>query len=723
MKKLVKFLKPFTLGVVLVFALLFGQALCDLNLPNYMSGIVNVGIQQGGVEHAAPDQISPAGLQLMKTFMNDDDMALTERSYTVPGPAESTSCTLLPDADRDALDDAFGKASWALVSFLRDMAVQSGESPEENEEEMPDLDVAQLYAMLPRLGNRDALIPYLNQAENTDPLLRSQSGIVFARAFYEELGVDMEKMQSDYILRSGLFMLLIALLGGVATVLVSLIASRIAAGVARDLRHALFNKISTFSHAEFDQFSTASLITRSTNDITQIQMFLTFGLRMVCYAPLIATGGIIMAVHKSPSMAWILAIACIVLLGLILVIFAVALPKFKSMQKLVDRLNLVSREHLSGLMVIRAFGAEDHEKTRFAEANRDLSKTTLFVSRVMVTMFPVMMLLMNGVSLLILWTGAHQIEAATIQVGDMMAFIQYAMMVIMSFLMISVMFIFVPRASVSAVRIAQALETEPSIVDPAEPEAFDDGKRGLVEFKNVSFRYHGAEEDALHDITFTARPGQTTAFIGSTGSGKSTICRLLLRFCDVTGGEVLVGGTDVRQVHLDELRDRIGYVPQQGVLLSGTIASNLKYGAPDASDQEMETAAQVAQAMGFIDQKENRFDDEIAQGGGNVSGGQKQRLSIARALLKKPDIFIFDDSFSALDFKTDRTLRRALKEYTGDSTVLLVAQRVSTIMDAERIIVLDEGEIVGQGTHDELIKSCPQYLEIASSQLSKEELA
>ena len=729
MKKLAKFLKPFLLGVVLIFILLFGQALCDLNLPNYMSDIVNVGLQQSGIEHAAPDQISEQGMQLMKLFMTGEQADMADQAYTDPQNGIHTKeLARLKTWEWDSLDDAFGKASWALVSFLRDMAAQSGQTAEASDDSdmaMPELDVTQLYALLPQLEHmpEEALAPYLAQGKEADPLMYKQSGIAFTKAFYEELNVDVGKMQSDYILRAGLLMLLIALLGGVATVLVSLLASRIAAGTARDLRHAIFNKVSSFSNNEYDKFSSASLITRSTNDITQIQMFLTFGLRMILYAPILATGGVIMAVRKSPSQAWILALACVVLLGLIIVVFAVALPKFKIMQKLVDKLNLVSREHLSGLMVIRAFGAEEHEKKRFAGANRDLAGTTLFVNRVMVTMMPVMMLVMNGISLFIIWTGAHQIEAAAIQVGDMMAFIQYAMMVIMSFLMLSMMFIFVPRASVAAQRIAEVLDTAPSIADPAEPKPFEEGKKGLVEFRHVNFRYRGAEEDALHDITFTAPPGQTTAFIGSTGSGKSTAASLLLRFYDVTGGEILVDGVDIRKVRQNDLRARIGYVPQQGILLKGSIESNIKYGAPGIPDGEMETAAQVAQAMEFISQMENKFDEDIAQGGGNVSGGQKQRLSIARALAKKPEIFIFDDSFSALDFKTDRALRRALKEHTGGSTVLLVAQRVSTILHAEQIIVLDEGRIVGRGTHRELLESCPQYYEIASSQLSKEELA
>ncbi|MDR3207307.1 MAG: ABC transporter ATP-binding protein/permease [Oscillospiraceae bacterium] len=745
MRKLFKYLKPFVTGMLLVIALLFGQALCDLNLPNYMSDIVNVGIQQSGVEHAAPEALSWEGVALLRFFMNDDEKALVDRAYVeviaadadengVPytdryPKAGGTFLLLRDDTNQAELDEAFGTATWALFTMVRDMQAQSGGASGglmAEGAEAEDLDIALLWRGLqPVLSQLPpaALLAAHDTAAEADPMLIAQSGLTLSRAFYAELGADLGGMQSGYIIHIGLLMLLIALGGGLATVLVSFFASRIAAGVARDLRRAVFAKVSAFSNAEFDKFSTASLITRSTNDITQIQMFLGFGMRLLFYAPIMVTGGVIMAVRKSASMAWILGLACVLLLGLMLIVFVVAMPKFKIMQKLVDKLNLVSRESLSGLMVIRAFGAEAHEKARFAEANGDLAKTSLFVNRVMVVMFPVMMLIMNGVSLFIVWTGAHQIADAAIRVGDMMAFIQYAMQVIMSFLMISMIFIFVPRAAAAAARIAEVLATEPTIRDPEQPKTFDGGKRGLVEFEHVNFRYEGAEEDALHDITFTALPGQTVAFIGSTGSGKSTIANLLLRFYDVTGGQVRLDGLDIREAARNDLRQRIGYVPQQGVLLSGTVASNLKYGAPDISEADMEAAATVAQAAEFITEKEEGYQTDIAQGGTNVSGGQKQRLSIARALAKKPEVFLFDDSFSALDFKTDRALRRALGATVDGGTVLLVAQRVSTIMDAERIIVLDEGRIVGQGTHRELLKSCPQYYEIASSQLSKEELA
>jgi ATP-binding cassette subfamily B protein len=517
--------------------------------------------------------------------------------------------------------------------------------------------------------------------------------------------------------------LAIALLGGVATVLVSLLASRIAAGTARNLRKDVFHKIESFSSAEIDTFSTASLITRCTNDITQIQQALMMGIRMICYAPIMAIGGIVMAVGKSLSMSWIIAVACITLVGMISVIMSIAMPKFKAIQKLVDRLNLVSRESLSGMMVIRAFGTQKYEEKRFEAANEDLTETTLFVQRVMVFLMPAMMLIMNGVTILIIWVGAHQIANSTMQVGDMMAFMQYAMQIIMSFLMISMMFIFLPRAAVAAGPGAAVVETKNSIIDPEEASDFDEARKGVVEFRKVSFRYPGAEKDTLKDISFTARPGQTTAIIGPTGSGKSTIANLILRFYDATEGQVLVSGADVRSVRQKGLRGRIGYVPQKGILLSGSIASNLRYGRKEATDGEVEEAAAVAQAADFIAAKPEGFAADIAQGGANVSGGQKQRLSIARALVKNPEILVFDDSFSALDFRTDAALRKALKNRVKDCTVLIVAQRVSTIMNAEQIIVLDEGRIAGIGTHEQLLKQCPQYYEIASSQLTQEELA
>ncbi len=527
---------------------------------------------------------------------------------------------------------------------------------------------------------------------------------------------------TGYILAEGGKMLLVALLGAVCTIAVGYLSARLAAGTARNLRHDVFRKVERFSNAEFDHFSTASLITRTTNDIQQIQMLSVMALRFVFYAPIMGIGGIIRAVGKSSNLSWIIAVAVLVVIGFVLVIFALSVPRFKRVQKLVDKLNLVTRESLTGMMVIRAFNTQRREEERFDEVNRDLTRTTLFVNRIMVFMMPVMMLIMNGVQLLIIWIGAGQVDLGGIQVGDMMAYMQYAMQIIMSFLMISVMFIMLPRASVSAQRINEVLETEPVIRDKEVPARFPEDFKGIVEFKDVTFAYPGADEPALKHISFTAKPGETTAFIGSTGSGKSTLVNLIARFYDVTEGQILIDGVDIRDVSQHELRERIGFVPQKGGLFSGTIRSNLHYAKEDASDDELRMAAEIAQAADFIGDKEAGYDSEIAQGGGNVSGGQKQRLSIARALVKRAPIYIFDDSFSALDFKTDAALRRALKRETGHSTMLLVAQRISTIMGAEQIIVLDDGGIAGIGTHQELMKCCDVYREIAQSQLSEKEL-
>ncbi len=744
MKKLAKYLKPYSLLLVLVLFLLFGQAMSDLNLPNYMSKIVNVGIQQNGVEDAAPEAISEAGMKFMQTFMLPDEKTLVQDNYALVSGTDTaadgkTYESMYPSgADTqiyvrgevtgevlDQLNLTFGTATWTFINVMKDFASQSGQSASDSSTvDVKSMDFSKLYAMQSRLDQMPASVieSAHDKAIANDVSILKQSGAAITGSFYTELGMDLSAIQTAYILKVGGLMLLIAMLGGLATIFVSLFSSRIAAGVARTLRVDIFNRIENFSNNEFDKFSTASLITRSTNDVTQIQTLLTIGIRMLLYSPIMAVGGVIMAIEKSASMSWIIAVACTVLIGMILIVLAVTMPKFKAVQKLVDRLNLVARENLSGLMVIRAFGTRDFEKDRFDKANKDLTKTNLFINRTMSFMMPAMMLIMNGVMLVIVWVGAHQIAESTMQIGDMMAFMQYAMQIIMSFLMIAMMFIFVPRAAVSANRIAEVLETETSVLDPIAPKSMDTSEKGLVEFKDVNFRYHGADEDVLSDITFTARPGETTAFIGSTGSGKSTIVNLLLRFYDVTKGQVLVNGVDVREVAQKELRSHIGYVPQQGVLLSGTIGSNLRYGKKNATEEEIETAAEIAQAMDFIGEKQDRFESEISQGGDNVSGGQKQRLSIARALVKRAQIYVFDDSFSALDFQTDVALRKALKANTGDSTLLIVAQRVSTIMNAEQIIVLDNGRIVGKGTHRELLSDCPEYYEIASSQLSKEEL-
>lgn len=747
MTKLARYLKPFALTVLLSFVLLFGQAMADLNLPNFMSEIVNVGIQQGGIQEAAPQAISAKGLTFMKNFMTAEQKADIDKNYTLvsastAGAEHDNYVSQYPllktediyvradvdSATADRLGKTFGETAWTFINTMKTLAKQSGQNPSASSAGSTDIsqeDFAKLYAMQPMLQKLPASVFDQARSEaltNPDSML-IQSGTAMTKSFYKELGMNIGKIQNNYILNKGMWMLLIAFAGGIAAVLVGFFSSRISAGVARNLRRDIFAKVESFSNREFDQYSTASLITRTTNDVTQVQLVLTMGVRMICYAPILGVGGIIMALSKSFSMGWVIALACVLLSGLILVVFTVAMPKFKIVQKLIDRLNLVARENLNGLMVIRAFGTQKFEEDRFDKSNQDLTSNTLFVSRVISFMMPTMMLIMNGVSLLIVWVGAHQIASSSMQVGDMIAFMQYAMQIIMSFLMISMMFIMIPRASVSAGRIAEVLATEPSIADPKRAEKFRADKTGYVEFKNVSFRYHGAEEDVLENISFTAKPGQTTAFIGSTGSGKSTLINLIPRFYDATEGEVVVNGQNVKDVSQEELRNQVGYVPQKGILLSGTIASNLRYGEKDATEEQIKTAAAVAQAMDFIQEKPEGFASEISQGGSNVSGGQKQRLSIARALVKKPAIYIFDDSFSALDFKTDAALRHALKEHTGSSTVLIVAQRVSTIMGAEQIIVLDEGKIVGTGTHEELLRNCPTYYEIASSQLSKEELA
>lgn len=745
MKKLAKYGKPY-LGVLLAaVVLLFMQAICDLRLPNYMSDIVNVGIQQNGIEHASPDAISEQGMTFLQTFMTEEEKDLLNGHYQLfSGSDTNTSGTpynqVYPDlgdgkvwirqeTDADTLDEMdliFGTAGWTFINTMESLAESSGQNSQETSEEtdVSQMDFKKLYDMQPMLDQLpdSDLQDAREKALANDSSMRLQTGAALAGSFYTELGLELGDIQFQYISFVGMEMLVVALLGGIATILVSLISARVSAGVARDLRRDVFRKVESFSNTEFDRYSTASLITRSTNDATQIQMLLMMGIRMICYAPIMGIGGTMMALEKSTSMSWIIAVTCIVLIGMVAVIFSIAKPKFKAIQKLIDKLNLVARENLSGLMVIRAFGTRQFETDRFDAVNRDLTKTHRFVNRVMTFMMPAMMLIMNCTSVVIVWVASHQIADSQMQVGDMMAFMQYAMQIIMSFLMISMMFIMVPRAAVSGDRIAEVLSTEPVIKDKESCSHLPEENAGTVEFRDVSFRYQGADEDALEHISFVSKPGQTTAFIGATGSGKSTLVNLVPRFYDVTGGSVLVGGVDVRDLPQKELREAIGFVPQKGVLLSGTIDSNLRYGRQDAPPDQIRESAEIAQAMEFIEEKPEGFETEISQGGTNVSGGQKQRLSIARALAKKAPIYIFDDSFSALDFKTDAALRRALKGYTKNSTVLLVAQRVSTIMHADQILVLDEGRVVGKGTHKELLKTCPAYYEIASSQLSKEEL-
>ncbi|GAB4506017.1 MAG: ABC transporter ATP-binding protein [Anaerolineales bacterium] len=745
MLRLIRYLKPYVAFILLVIALLFVQANADLALPDYMSRIVNYGIQQGGVESAVPDAIRQSEMNKVVLFMTAEDKALVLSHYTLvdkespdyerylkqyPTLATEPVYVLnrIDKAQREALKPIMGKAL-VVVSGIEQIIADPSKAAAMGQtlgfdlsKLPPGVDLFALLGRLPQSQLAQMTAAIQERFAALGESMINQMAVRAVKAEYDALGVDTSKLQTNYILRTGGSMLLISLLSITCAIIVGFLASRTAAGLARDLRREVFRRVVSFGGAEFDKFSTASLITRSTNDVTQVQMVVMLMMRMVFYAPIIGVGGVIRAIDKSANMWWIIAVAVLVLLGLIMTVFSIALPKFKAIQKLVDRLNLVVRENLSGMLVIRAFNKQQVEEARFDDANRDLTRTSLFVNRVMVVMMPVMMLVMNGLSLTIIWVGSHQVAASTMQVGDMMAFLQYAMQIVFAFLMLTMMFIFLPRASVSGDRIADVLETQPSIRDPEQPKSFKEPFEGTVEFCHVHFRYPNALEDVLHDISFVAKPGQTTAFIGSTGSGKSTIINLIPRFYDVTSGAIYVDGLDIREVRQSDLRDKIGYIPQRGILFSGTIESNLRYADEDASEEAIRQAVEIAQAEEFVFATPEGLATEIAQGGANVSGGQKQRLSIARALVKKPPIYIFDDSFSALDFKTDAALRRALKEITRDSTVLIVTQRVSTVMNADQIIVLDEGRIVGKGTHRELLETCEVYREIAQSQLGKEEL-
>ena len=746
MIRLLRYLKPYVWSILIVLVLLFVQAMADLALPNYMSDIVNVGIQQGGVESAVPVTVRQTQMDRLVYFMSPEEKQAVLASYTLTDKTDQQvdayldKLSTLPnepvylmndltDEQVNALNPVMAKAL-LVVSMLEqaqedpakagELGAQMGFDPSR----LPEgTDLFSMLSSLP-VEQRDQLLSAMNDRFSTmDPKMLIQSAAPAVKAEYAALGIDASRIQTAYILRVGGMMLLYTLLIVICVILIGLLASRTAAGVARDLRKDVFTKVESFSKAEFEKFSTASLITRSTNDITQIQMVVFMLQRMVFYAPIIGVGAVIRAVQKSPSMTWIIGLGVGILIILIAIVFSVSLPRFKLIQGFIDRLNLVTRESLSGIMAIRSFNTQKFELKRFDGANRDLTNNTLFVSRVMVVMNPAMMILMNGLSLLIIWVGSQQVANGAIQVGDMMAFLQYAMQVVFSFLMMSFMFIILPRAAVSAARIADVLEVEPTIKDPETPGEFDPQSRGLVEFRNVSFRYPNAEENVLCNISFTARPGETTAIIGSTGSGKSTVVNLIPRFFDVTEGAVYVEGRDVREVTQETLRDRIGYIPQRGILFSGTVHSNLAFADENASADELDKAVEIAQASGFIAGMEGGMQAVIAQGGANVSGGQKQRLSIARALVKHPPIYIFDDALSALDFKTDAALRRALKKETDKSTMIIVTQRVSTIKNAEQIIVLDEGEVVGKGTHGELMETCETYREMASSQLTGKELA
>ena len=742
MKLLKRYFKPYVITVFFCVVMLFVEAICDLNLPNFMSKIVNVGIQQSGVENSVPQAISEDGFTLMTSFMTDEEKDIAHKNYFIVRTGglstdyeeyvnkypllKSKNIYVLNTNEKETLEklnDSFMDATSTMFYTLKNISANS-DSAKVISEDMQNISFDKIYSLIPMISSidKDVINNARNDSKNLDESIISQMSVMVTEQFYKEVGLDMSSLQSSYITRIGVYMLVITLIGAVSAIVVSLFASRISAGVSKLLRRDVFKKVESFSNTEFDKFSQASLITRTTNDITQIQTVIVMAIRMLCYAPIMGIGGIIMALNKSVSMSWIIALGVIVLIAIIIAIYNIAMPKFKIVQKLVDRLNLVTREHLTGLMVIRAFGNQKFEEQRFDKANKDLTDTNKFINRVIALMMPSMTFIMNAICLLVVWVAGHEIADSKMQVGDMMAFMQYSMQIIMSFLMISLMFIMIPRAAVSVDRVSEVINTVPVIKDKRTTKKLPKEHPGVVEFKNVSFKYENASEDVLCDINFVAKPGETTAFIGSTGSGKSTLINLIPRFYDVTSGQILIDGVDIRDLSQHDLRDNIGYVPQKGILFSGDINSNLLYGDSKASNVDIKIAADVAQATEFIEKMPEKFETPIAQGGSNVSGGQKQRLSIARALMKKAKIYIFDDSFSALDFKTDAALRKALKSYTANSTVLIVAQRVSTIMNAEQIIVLDEGRIVGKGTHKELLKSCKEYKEIAVSQLAKEEL-
>lgn len=754
MTKLGKYLKPFALSILAIVALLFTQAMCELAMPDYMSSIVDVGIVSGGVEDGVPSVIRESEVKKLVLFMDKKEQKVFTDNYTKITSAEATADQLdaypilkkenvyeLKDVDsatRDTIKESLRKAETTVMGLEQSAAeAKSGKTSSSKDLSDEQKKMMKLLTSLPKgmdiftvletMPSKQLMDMKQEMNKVTDAMgaeTADTANATYVRNEYKTIGVDVDAIQYTYLIQHGLMMLAVALGSAAATVAVGFLAARVAAGVSRNLRKDVFNKVEHFSSAEFNKFSTNTLITRTTNDIQQIQMALVMILRIVIYAPIIGIGAVIKVVNTNVSMTWIIALVVVLILSIMMVAFAFVMPKFKMLQKLMDKLNSVVREILDGMPVIRAFNNQKCESEKFAKANGDILKTNLFTTRAMACLMPLVMLIMNCASVLIVWVGSHQIDSGALQVGDMMAFIQYAIQIIMAFMMITMISIMLPRASAAAQRAMEVLHTEPTICDPKTAERFDDAKRGCIEFHNVSFRYPGAEEDVLHDISFTAQPGETTAFIGSTGSGKSTIINLVPRFFDVTEGSILVDGVDVRRVSQHDLREKIGYVPQKGSLFTGTIASNLRYAKEDATAADMEEAASIAQALDFIDEKQERFDTPIAQGGTNVSGGQRQRLSIARALVKKPEIYIFDDTFSALDFKTDARLRKALNELCQEtrSTVLLVAQRISSIMHAQRIVVLDKGQVAGIGTHEELMKSCDVYKEIAYSQLSKEEL-
>ena len=717
MLKMFHYMKERWYYVVMIIVLLFVQAYCDLSLPDYTSKIVNVGIQQKGIEDGVPDTIRKESMEHLLLFLDEEEKAEVEDAYTLKDDVYKRND--VTKEERDELNSIFAIPMMAAGSLedeekAAEIKTQMG-LPEESDlwQVLEQLPQEQLDAM------KDSLTEKIKEMPES---IVTQAAVQFVQTEYEAQGIDVDAMQIQYLMTSGLKMLATALVIMLAAVSVTFLSSRVAAFLGRNLRNGVYRKVISFSGEELNHFSTASLITRSTNDIQQVQLVFAMIFRIVLYAPILGVGGVLKVLQTDVSMTWILGVAVVAILILVGFLFAVAMPKFKILQYRIDELNLVSREILTGLSVIRAFSREKHEEERFEEVNERLTKTNLFVNRCMTFMMPAMMLIMNGITVLIIYNGSHAVDNGTMQVGNMMAFMQYAMQIIMSFLMITMMSIMLPRASVSAKRINEIMETKVSIESPETAKIPENNKKGEVRFEHVGFAYPGAEEETLTDINFTAQKGETVAFIGSTGSGKSTLVNLIPRFFDVTSGKILVDGVDIREMGLHDLRERIGYVPQKGVLFSGTIDSNIRYGKEDATKEEVNRAAEIAQAQEFIGQKEKGMESEIAQGGTNVSGGQKQRLSIARAIAKNPEIYIFDDSFSALDYKTDVVLRRALKKETKDATTLIVAQRISTILHADKILVLDEGKIVGEGTHKELLKTCEVYQQIAMSQLSKEEL-
>ena len=720
MLKMFHYMKERWHYIVMIILLLFVQAFCDLSLPDYTSKIVNVGIQQKGIEDGVPDTLRKESMEQISLFLEEEDSEKVKASYEEDG--DIYRLKEITREEREELNQILGIPEM-VVSGLWD---DSSKEVAKIKEQLQVPEEAKLLEVFPQMPKEQLSAMKEGMTEKFEEMPESivtQSAVLFVEEEYKAQGKDMDALQTQYILISGLKMLGLALLAMGAAIMVTFLSSQVAATLGKNLRNHVYRKVISFSGEELNHFSTASLITRSTNDVQQVQLLFTLLFRIVLYAPILGIGGVYKVFQTDASMTWILGLAVVVIMLFVALLFKIAMPKFTKLQYLIDELNLVSREILTGVPVIRAFSREKHEEERFEEANARLTKTNLFVNRCMTFMMPVMMLIMNGVTVLIVWNGSHAVNDGTMQVGNMMAFMQYAMQIIMAFLMITMMSIMIPRAKVAATRINEVLETQVSIHDPEHTEETKEELKGDVVFEHVGFAYPGADEESLTDIDFHAKKGETVAFIGSTGSGKSTLVNLIPRFFDVTSGRILVDGVDIRSLKLHDLRQKIGYVPQKGVLFSGTIDSNIRYGKPEVTQDEVKRAAQIAQAWDFIQEKEEGVNSAIAQGGSNVSGGQKQRLSIARAIAKEPEIYIFDDSFSALDYKTDVVLRRALKKETKDATTLIVAQRISTILHADKILVLDEGKVVGQGTHKELLKTCEVYRQIAISQLSEEELA